>query len=684
MGSGHCFLDEGKLVKERSFTFHKPAWARRGLQPLRVFLVLLLMLPTLTLAETTGSSTNNKDSVKKGSGVSSKDNKEPVYFRPNGKAPDLRPVPRAKAKVARLQQRKSDVVTLPFRIHQFTNVRALLAALQKYMPRANQRELARIALQLSIDPVPVPPDLGGIFVPNIINRSDVTAATYTVFNANNRPVAISQTGKKSFVIPGNYTVRVGRLGNEMLPLFKVTVKKGMMTVIRSRWAALIIRVVDERLIQFRGTYDIIHLNSRRGIGTGIGADDTLGEKVRPWLVPKGTYMIVRVGDSYLARSNYFTVRVSPGKVTYFRLVIDRNANTFLGGGVLLGEPTTQRVGAWRWSMQLSGNVLFNYAQNVSGNANGPSFSMAAFFFGRALFNQDKHFFMSTLSAELGFTLPTQGNFQKSADRIELQGIYVFRVLSWLGPYLRAGFESVMLPDWYQFTDEDRFTRQDVSIYHCESAACDLQRTVKVTSGEQLQQLQLSDIFDPILLKQGLGLNIQPVRSPWIDLRILFGLGFRQEITRGVYQFDPNEDVATKRCKNLSPLNPNPTDLTGCPLELDQENHTSVLLFKQNTSHREGLEIAIVATGTITRYISYTFEFDALMPFEFSGQATFINFNNFEIDGRLTVIFRLSHYASLNFRLRVRRNPLLATNPNDPESSRWSIDLSNALAFSLLF
>lgn len=643
--------------------------------------LLLLVVPTSSWAQTKSNATTPQ----RGTRVAKTDKpKEPVVFRPNGKVPTLKPPKKNASKVARQQQRKNDVITLPFKLNKMGNARELYAILGKYMPGARRRELSQIAIQLSGDSVPIPPALGGIFVPNIIQRSDVSLATYTVFDSNNQPVAISRTGKKSFVYPGEYTVRVGRLGNDMLPVYKVRVKKGTMTIIRARWAALIIRVVDERLIQFRGTYDLIHLNSRRGIGTGIGADDTLGEKVRPWLVPKGTYMIVRVGDSYLARTNYFTVRVSPGKVTYFRLVIDKNTNAFVGGGVLLRKPTTQQRGAWRWSMQLSGNVLFNYAQNVTGNANGPSFSMAAFFFGRVLFNQDKHFFSSTLNAELGFTLPAQGIFRKSADRLELQAIYVYRVLNWVGPYVRAGFEAVMLPDWWLFSDEDKFTKQDVSIYHCESAACDLQSTVRVTSGEQLQQVQLSDIFDPILLKQGIGLNIQPVRTPWIDLRILFGLGFRQEIARTVFQFDPNTDVSTKRCKNISSVNPNPTDLSGCPQESDQENHTSVLLFRQNTSHREGLELAIVATGTITRFVSYTFEFDALAPFEFSDRATFINFNNFEIDGRLTVIFRLSHYASLNFRLRVRRNPLLATNPDEPEISRWSIDMSNALSFSLLF
>jgi hypothetical protein len=512
----------------------------------------------------------------------------------------------------------------------------------------------------------------------------VSSPSYTVFDSNNRPVAITETGKKSFVYPGVYTVRVGRVGNDMLPTYTVRVERGKMTLIRTLWAALIVRVVDERLIQFRGTYDLIHLDSRRVVGTGIGADDELGEKVRPWLLPPGLYMVVRVGDNYLARTNYFTVQVDQARVTVFRLVIDKNTGQFLGGGVLLLSSAILRAGAWRLNLQLSGNFLLSYTNNFGGVTDGLNFSMAAFLFSRLQYNEESHFFSATLNAELGFTFSSQGLFRKGADRLELQTIYVYRVLPWLGPYARATFETVMLPDWWQFPNEDPYTKQDVSIYHCTSAACQLQKMIKVTSGEQLQQLQLNSVFDPSLLKQGVGVNIQPIRTPWIDLRILFGVGFRQEIDRDVFQFDPNTDVSTTRCKNSNTSSAQPADLKNCPNVGDQEKHTSVLLRRKDFTHREGLEMAMVATGSLSRFITYTFEIDALLPFEFSERATFINLQNFEIDGRLTVIFRLSHYASLNFRLRIRRDPTLPIDPQNPELSRWSFDMSNALSFSLLF
>ncbi len=663
-----------------------------------VLIQVILLLGISLLVESTlasgvlGSSAFAQSSKTKPSIGSSKTKpsvrkkKGPVLFEPRSKQPVILAPQEEFASRSRksFHRGKKDVIVLPFSLSKFKSVQQMLTALHKLIPDASHKELARMVWQMVADPGTIPPDLGGVFVPNIIRQANVAPVSYALYDKYNRPVAITQTGKKSFVLPGVYTVRIGRLANGLLPTYKVRVKRNKMTVIRPRWAALIIRVVDERLIQFRGTYDLIHLTRRMPIGTGIGADDELGEKVRPWLIPPGMYMIVRVGDSYLARTNYFTVQVDPGKVTRFRLVINKNTNQFLGGGVLLHKSKSLGQGGWRWSLQLNGNVLLNYAKNLGGTANGLSFSMATFFFGRIVYNKKQHYFSSTVSAELGFTVPPQGVFQKGADRLEIQAIYIYRLLPWLGPYVRAVFDSVILPNWSNFSNEDKFTKQDVSIYNCVAAVCRLRETIAVTNGQKLEPLQLSSVFDPILLKEGLGVNIRPLNTTWLNLRVLFGVGFRQEIAREAFKFDQNTNVYTTRCKKRDPSNPNPTDLSGCPNSADQEAHTSVLLFSQDSTNREGLEVAVVATGQITRYISYTLEFDALAPFEFSDQATFINFNNFEIDTRVTIILRLSHYASLNFRLRVRRSPTLTQNPDDPESKRWSIDLSNALSFSLLF
>ena len=529
-----------------------------------------------------------------------------------------------------------------------------------------------IQKQLQEDVAPIPPKLGGIFVPNLAHESSTQNPAYVVYNKYNQIVAIARTGKKAFVLPGKYRVRIGRrTTTSALADYQIVVREGQYTILRPRWGVLIVRVVDERLIGIRGNYDLISLDTRRVIGTGLGADENLGEKVRPWLLPPGRYMLVRVGDSYLARTNFFTVQVNASEVTHFRLVIDKNSNQFLGGGALTPRQTTSQSGNWRWSIQLSVNLIWSQEQNVSAS-DGQRLSLTSFTYGRLTYSTRRHFFLTTFNAEIGFTASNITDFQKGADFLQLQSLYIFRINKSFGPYARAVFESNLFPNQYRF--QKTFTGQAGSIYHCNSLTCQLSSTFKK---DELTELELNGSFDPINLKQGFGINYQVIRTTWLDLRILAGLGLREQITRGSFQMDPSKNLSESRCIDKTRIDPkNPVDTTGCPTPPQQEPHSTVMLFKTDNSFRIGTEFGLVAAGKIGRYLNFTTEFDAL------GQ--FTDFLNFDIDWRTSIALRLSHYASVIYRLNIRRDPGRRSAVNPSPWDEWSLEQSVILTLSLLF
>ncbi len=537
-------------------------------------------------------------------------------------------------------------------------------------------EMDELRRQIGSDPVPIPPRLGAIFVPRIIQQQNVSQTSYIVYDTKGRQVATNPTGKKAFVYPGRYTVQIGSRSGTVLPRYHVRVYASQLTIIRARWAALVILVQDESLVQFRGTYDLIHLESRRGIGTGIGADERIGEKVRPWLLPPGLYMIVQVGDTYLARTDFLTVQVNEGEGTFFRLIKDRNDGRVRGGGVLLlRQLGLERQGAWTWSLQLSGNFLWNNVENVPATTPGHRFSLTTFFTGRATYNTERHFFRSFLNVELGFTIPNfsridQIDLRKSADRVELEAIYIYRILSFLGPYARVGLESNIFPGTYYISDLERSI--GASIFRCETeAACSLLTDAK---GSAADRIDLSDFWDPLLIKQGLGVNLQALQYSWLDLRVLVGVGFRQEVARAVFQggATTTSDYSA-RCRDPNLRDPSaPWNTSRCPNTANQEQHIHLRFFRKTWSHREGIELAVVATGQITRFLTFTTEFDMLAPFT--------AFDDFDITWRTTITLRLSHYASLFYRLRVRRDP---ATPVVAGLDKWSFDQSIVLSFSIL-
>ncbi|MEM1008487.1 MAG: hypothetical protein AAGJ35_05735, partial [Myxococcota bacterium] len=540
---------------------------------------------------------------------------------------------------------------------------------QKYIDR---KELRRIQRQIETNPPSIPPRLGGVFVPRIIKRQNVARTSYLVYDLKGQQVASSRTGTPTYVYPGEYLVQVGTRTGSTLPRFRIRVYAANLTIVRSRWAALVVQIQDEALVQFRGTYDLIHLKSRRSVGTGIGADETIGEKVRPWLLEPGLYMIVKAGGTYLDRTNYFTVQVNEGEVTFFRAVVDRNSRNFLGGGVvLLQQLGYHRPGAWRWSIQLSGNFLWNNQENVPATKSGNGFTLSTFFSGRLTYNDNKHFFRTFLNLEQGFTLPTFSNLdeidlRKSIDRVQLELIYIYRIWRLLGPYVRAGVDTSMFPGFYYLSDQERAI--GASAYLCESQNnCTLQSSTE----NQLTEVNLSDFFDPLLFKQGFGINIQALQYSWLDLRILVGFGFRQELARSVYQ-NGNEQLE-RRCRNPQQRPANtPWNTSACSNSNDQEPHYHLRFFRKNSSNREGIELTLVANGRITRYLNFTTEFDILTQFS--------DFTDVDIDWRTTITLRLSHYASIFYRLRVRRDPAI---PNVGRLGKWYIEQSAVISFSIL-
>ena len=518
--------------------------------------------------------------------------------------------------------------------------------------------------QLAKDKMPIPPGLGAVFVPRITGP-DHQEPPYTVYDTRGRKVAVATTGRKAFVVPGTYVVRIGTGNRQRLPSYRITVKKGKVVVLKPRWAGLLIRVVDDKLVTYRGAYDIIHLGSRKGVGSGIGADEQLGEKVRAWLLPPGHYMIVKEGDSYLARTNYFTVQLDEGKVTHFRLVVDRNSGTFLGGGVQLERDVVAK-GPWDRMLQLSGSLLFSRRDNVESAEAGNSFSSTAYIYGRLSLNLPKHYFINTLNLELGLTVSEGSGLRKSADALDFDSTYIFRMTRAFGLYVRLGADSTLLSSVKYFSKSDPIQAEGGMIYRS-YAPGDL-KTEQVAAG-QLVQVRLSGAMDPLRLEEGIGVNLEAIRSLRINLSIRFGFGFRQTIARDVYSLRQAE----VRCKDPGKRSAdNPLDTTNCPASADQERHVGVMLEKKKSSHREGLELLIVGQGSFTRHISMRTEFKVLGPFVDFGQA--------EVNWETTLTVRLSHYVSLNYRVKIGRDPEAS---GESSLGKWSVDQSALLSFSLL-
>ncbi len=416
-------------------------------------------------------------------------------------------------------------------------------------------------------------------------------------------VETGPVGERIFLPPGRYTIRVGRGNQRVRPFAEVDVNEGELTLAEPTWAALIIDVVDERDIPHRGSYDVIRLDTREAVGTGRGADRRTGEGLRTWLLIPGTYKIVRPGGTYRDRVDYVTVRVDGGEVTRFRLVMDQTTGTFRGGGVQEEGDRPTRIGGLELRGALGGSVELTHTYQTPASEDGVFVGGDLFLDVGMLYDRGLSFFSLQLQVEAGARFDLRDDWRKTLDFLDLAAIYILQVHRLVGPYVRASYDTHMMPVFSYFQEPTDVVLQAVDGTE--------ERRV-----EDTRSVELGPVFALHDIRQGIGLNARPVRSYWIDLDLRLGVGFQQLVARDLHVAADDPETAEREFRRLEPF-----------------------------THREGIEASIVAAGSLTGWLSYTLELGILEPF--------LDLENpvVALDAMLTI--RLWSFASLNYLVRLR-------------------------------
>lgn len=488
--------------------------------------------------------------------------------------------------------------------------------------------------QYNADTTVIPAGQGAIFVPALSNDGSREPPIEVVpaHDQSEGSAITGQTGRRLPLDPGSYLVYLGSgtLGQRMKK--KVTVVEGQVTVVEPFWSALEVEVLDKRFIPVREIYDLYRMEDREYYGLGSGADEELGEQTSIWILPTGLYKIVQTGGSYRSRTNFATVAILEGEFTRFGLVIDPATGDFLGAGVIEEEPDEEVKGipeAWRASVALGGDVKFENSSEGTTEQTGTSLAVNLFADNLFRYRKDPHLWTTRLELEEGQSRYPEGGLRNSADRLYLHSIYLYEVTPWLGPYVRAGGETPLLPRTVYFT-----TPTEVIIR-------DPDGTVVETLPEQVS-LPVRPGLAPMELKEGVGGNFQVIQTLPLELDLRLGLGGRQYRT-----WDEQVLISVSE----SPAGNN--------------DPTPTAEYQQTSSYSlGGLEFTLVGTARLTRYLQARTELDGLLPRQ--------GVSNTLLTWRTTASLRLSSFASLNYTLDMARDPLL--NPDQPLTMVNSLQL----------
>ncbi|MCB9549710.1 MAG: hypothetical protein H6706_28215 [Myxococcales bacterium] len=449
--------------------------------------------------------------------------------------------------------------------------------------------------QLREDATVVPAGMGAVFLPSL--GLDDREPLVTVFDGRTA-LAEGRPGRRIVVAPGTHTLRFGDGAEHQQVRVELNVEAGRTTVVPAAYAALEIQVVDPQFVPFRGTYELINMDDREVVGLGFGADALLGEQLRVWVLPPGTYKIVQSGGTYRDRTNFSTVRLLPGEMTRFVLVQNPDTGDFEGAGLAdEGEPTDR---TWNFTGILGGDVVF-LRNAVAATSEGWSLVLNVFLDVAARMTAGDHRWVTRLEAEESQTRPSgESRLRNLKDRLFLHTIYTYSLVDWFGPYVRAGLETQILPRHAEFEAPEDVADENGDI---------------IFTG--VDRVQIADSFAPLEFIQGTGGNFKVFQSRTAELNLRLGIGARQLVANGLLVL---QDGSPDR---LVPV---------------------------KDDHVEGVESTAIGQARVSRWITLSTEFDSLLPFD-TGAPFIFTWRN-------QVNLRLASFASLTYRFNAVQNAAL--------------------------
>jgi len=454
---------------------------------------------------------------------------------------------------------------------------------------------------MDMDKTLVPMARGAVFVPCM---SDPLFEPPYALMKGGTIIATAPVGQRIVARPGMYTVEFGSGARQDRVTRPVEIRDGKTTLVVPDWSGLQVQVVDENSVPFRGLYELIALPSMENLGVGHGAQVEQGENVRTWIMEPGLYMLLKVGESYQARRNFFTVRLRPGVLEQVVVVMDEQTGDLLGAGemsVYSQGATPGRLGLTLVGLVGAGASLTSQS-NVTGIADATELTPQIFLDILMQYNRRRHYTYGRLASEGAFTQRDWGRFQKTVDFLRLDLLYAYRLRPWMGPYIRAGLETTLFPGHMYFSSPTDVRTPDGKIH------------------ADLDQFRVSPMLMPLTTKSGLGLRFNTLPSPWGSLWALTGVGGRYTFAESVF------------------------------VDRDDKETPGVEVGELGSFWSYGMEGSLVGQLILSRWVVANSEVEVFAPFDSLDRPTLRWDNNLS--------FRITSFISTNYIYRMKYEPTI--------------------------
>ncbi len=468
----------------------------------------------------------------------------------------------------------------------------------------NQKQYNWIApppkVQLALEAMDDIKGLGRLFLPAMTNQE--FEPVYTV-SLGDSVIKVQKMGRSVWLRPGRYTITYGSGNLDQMMKKVIDIEAEETRIIEPDWAGLTIRIIDEAREWLKEPYELFRLPERESYGIGYGADEQLGENLQTWILKPGLYKVIKLGEHVNTFINFATIRLLPGELTQYTIVIDSETKNFMGAGILELGTETRKIKNWSLFSALYGSFTLNRSNDVTSEEQQTSMAFVAQLDYSIKYSTQKHYFLARGLMEEGWNMQRrQSTFRSYLDNIRLKNIYIYYFLPGLGLYGRLFLETNLLRSTYYYDKPKTVFQYD-------------QQGRLERINRRVDKIVVAPNFSPLELKEGLGLNLLLVRSQRANLNLRGGMGFRQNINWKLYARSASDDTT---------------------------------FYKKSSAYLRGPEAALIANYRLRRNVMVTSELDMLVP---SG-----NHNQFVYEWENNLNFRLSKNISIDYTLRVKRDP----------------------------
>lgn len=377
--------------------------------------------------------------------------------------------------------------------------------------------------QLARDRTLIPLGQGAVFVPTYSEPR--REPEISVFSTSGKLVKNGQSGERILLDSGAYSLKFGSGTLVQQIRVDVAVDEGHTTVVPSHWGGLIVETLTGEGEYIDGQYEVIRMEKWINYGKGHGLKQERLQDIKTWILPPGLYRISKPGEGFSSLRNYITVQINAGELSQVELIYDKEVNGDLISGGLKSLNARLKAGSnWTYGLRAGGNV--DLTRNTDdANVRKEAMQVTSDLRVRAQFDNISYLGTTELLFQDNFIKERGRRLNVNSDIAEFRTIWIRRLNSWLGPYIRGTVDTHIFE---KYSPHDTVTIAEYA--GTDSVGNPVMATYLDTSGAFL----VAPAFDPLIFREGIGVNVEFISKYYLEATAQVGMATHQTLVDGSY------------------------------------------------------------------------------------------------------------------------------------------------------